>query len=141
MDALVTLGAGDMRRTLNILQSCHMAFPNVDESAVYLTTGNPLPSDIEAAVGWLLNDDFNVAFDRILSLQRTKGVALVDVVRELHPWVFRVEALPTRVRVDLIDKLSDVEHRLAYGTSERLQLGALVAAFVMAREGVVAAAQ
>ena len=64
MDALVTLGAGDMRRSLNILQSASMAFGAVDEDAAYLCTGSPLPRDIEAVVGWLLNEDFNEAFER-----------------------------------------------------------------------------
>lgn len=64
MDALVTLGAGDMRRSLNILQSAHMAFDVIDEDAVYLCTGNPMPRDIEAVVTWLLNEEFNEAFER-----------------------------------------------------------------------------
>jgi replication factor C subunit 3/5 len=46
----------------------------------------------------------------------------------------------SQVRRNLVEALADLEHRLAYGTSERLQLGALVAAFVRAREDVVAAA-
>jgi hypothetical protein len=187
MDALITLGCGDMRRSLNILQvslfvacwqveqrgwvwlqascepschpvfearlgqllpsatlpavlplpacwppgvqSCHMANELVDEKSVYLTTGNPLPSDIEAVVNWLLNEPFVTAFQSecearwgfsfnsghtgalarlhsssllthcvcpllhrcccrhadISKLQTERGVALVDIVRELHP--------------------------------------------------------
>ena len=55
-------------------------------------------------------------------------------------WVFRIESLPTATRIDLIEALADTEHRLAYGTSERLQLGALVGAFGAARASVAAAA-
>lgn len=43
-------------------QSCAMANELVDEAAVYLTTGNPLPSDIESVVTWLLNEPFVDAF-------------------------------------------------------------------------------
>jgi len=141
MDALITLGSGDMRRTLNILQSCHMSSDLVDEKAVYTCTGNPLPQDIESAVHWLLNDDFRTAYNKLLQLQINKGVALVDVVRELHPWMFHIEALPPKVRITLVEKLADVEYRLAYGTSEKLQLGSLVGAFMLAKEEIVAAAQ
>lgn len=141
MDALVTLGGGDMRRTLNILQSCHMACDVVDEKGVYLTTGNPLPSDIESVVNWLLNEEFTAAFQSITKLQIDRGVALVDIVRELHPWMFNIAALPPKVRIMLVEKLADIEHRLAYGCSEQLQLGALVAAFSLVRDDIVAAAQ
>lgn len=117
-----------------------MAFATVDEEAVYLCTGNPLPRDIEAVVNWLLNDDFTAAFRRISEYQVTKGIALVDIVRELHPWLFRIAALPPRTRIELVDRLADIEHRLAYGTSEALQLGSLVGVFSKAREDIVAAA-
>ena len=40
-----------------------------------------------------------------------------------------------------MEKLADVEYRLAYGTSEKLQLGSLVGAFMLAKEEIVAAAQ
>jgi hypothetical protein len=47
---------------LLLLQSCHMACDVVDEKGVYLTTGNPLPSDIESVMNWLLNEEFTTAF-------------------------------------------------------------------------------
>lgn len=49
-------------------------------------------------------------------------------------------SMPAPVRIKLVDAMSDVEHRLAYGTSERLQLGCLVGAFSQAKEAIVAAA-
>mgnify|MGYP002631637907 CR=1 FL=1 len=54
MDACVALGTGDMRKSINILQSAAMAFGTVDESAVYQCTGSPMPKDIEEILGWLL---------------------------------------------------------------------------------------
>lgn len=45
------------------LQSCHMAFETVDQDAVHLCTGNPLPRDIEQAVHWLFNSSFREAYE------------------------------------------------------------------------------
>ncbi|PNW75459.1 hypothetical protein CHLRE_12g527300v5 [Chlamydomonas reinhardtii] len=140
LDAVVQLGSGDMRRSLNILQSCHMAFDTVDQSAVYTCTGNPLPADIERVLTWLLNDRVAEVFANILKLQVDKGIALVDIVRELHPFVMAL-SIPVPAKVALVERLADVEHRLAFSTSEKLQLGALVAAFVRARETIAAAAK
>lgn len=55
-------------------------------------------------------------------------------------WVFRI-GMPPQVRIALVEAMADIEHRLAFGTSERLQLGSLVAAFATAREALVGAAQ
>lgn len=49
--------------------------------------------------------------------------------------------MPARVRIELVTRLADTEHRLAYGTSDTLQLGAVCGAFADAKEGIVAAAQ
>lgn len=54
--------------------------------------------------------------------------------------MFRIESLPAATRIDLIEALADTEHRLAYGTNEQLQLGALVGAFANAKAAVEAAA-
>ncbi len=56
-------------------------------------------------------------------------------------YLFRIESLPAAVRIELVQQLADIEYRLAFATSERLQLGGLVAAFTLAREAIVAAAQ
>lgn len=55
--------------------------------------------------------------------------------------MFNIEALPPKVRITLVEKLADIEHRLAFGCSEQLQLGALVAAFSLVRDDIVAAAK
>lgn len=140
MEALVTLGNGDMRRTLNILQSTHMASGFISRETVYSCTGNPLPDDIQRVAKWLLNDAAQDAFQYILQYQVEKGIALVDIVRELTPFVFQIH-MPNNTLVELIEKLADIEHRLAFGTSDRLQLGSLLGAFLQARETIVASAK
>lgn len=47
-------------------QSTHMASQHIDEEAVYLCTGNPMPKDIEQITYWLLNDSFSDGFRCIL---------------------------------------------------------------------------
>ena len=55
-------------------------------------------------------------------------------------WVFRMK-MPEAVRIELINKMADVEYRLAFAVSEKLQLGSLVGAFAEAKEGIVKAAK
>lgn len=49
--------------------------------------------------------------------------------------------MPSKIRIELIDRMADVEYRLAYGTSEKLQLGALVGAFSQAADALIAVAK
>ena len=62
-----------------------MSADEVSERAVYLCTGNPLPEDIAATVQALFNEGFLDAFSRLAAMQVDKGLALADIVQQLHP--------------------------------------------------------
>ncbi|MED6170205.1 Subunit of heteropentameric Replication factor C (RF-C) [Stylosanthes scabra] len=138
--ALVRLSNGDMRKALNILQSTHMASQQITEEAVHLCTGNPLPKDIEQISYWLLNEQFSDSFKRIHEIKTRKGLALVDIVREVTMFVFKIK-MPPDVRVQLINDLADIEYRLSFGCNDKLQLGSVIATFTRARSALVAAAK
>ncbi|KAG5525090.1 hypothetical protein RHGRI_031687 [Rhododendron griersonianum] len=126
--------------------STHMASQQqITEEAVYLCTGNPLPKDIEQISHWLLNEAFTVSFRRISELKTRKGLALVDIAREVtmhlvNRFVFRIK-MPPDVRVQLINDLADIEYRLSFGCNDKLQLGSLISTFTQARAALVAAAK
>jgi len=135
LKAIMRLGGGDMRKCLNVLQSCHMAYGQITEENVYACTGNPLPSEITEIVNWLLNEDFDPCYNRIKVLQSTKGLALQDIISEIHSYVLRLD-LKAVLIVYLLDKLAEIEFRLSSGGSDKLNLGSLVAAFQIVRKEV-----
>ncbi|XP_022957601.1 replication factor C subunit 3-like [Cucurbita moschata] len=137
--ALVRLCGGDMRKALNILQSTHMASHHITDEAVYLCTGNPMPKDIEQISFWLLNEPFSDSFKRISEIKTRKGLALVDIVREVTMFVFKIK-MPSEVRVQLINDLADIEYRMSFGCNDKLQLGLLISSFTQARYALVGAA-
>lgn len=139
IQAVMTLGCGDMRRTLNLLQSTCMASGHVTETSTYQCAGKPLPSDVKDVAHSLFNDSLQVSFQKISSLQKEKGIALVDILYEMHPYIFKI-SMPPKARIDLVSKLADAEYRLAFGTSDQLQLGAICGAFCQARQSIVNAA-
>lgn len=134
--ALMELSGGDMRKVLNVLQSTWMAFKNVTEDNVYTCVGHPLKKDIENIVYWLLNDeDFKDTYQKITQLKTNKGLALEDILTQVHLYVMRAE-LPGRVISQLIVKMGSIEERLAQGCSEKIQISAFIAAFRIARNQV-----
>lgn len=128
VEMVVTLAMGDMRRVLNVLQACSMAYDHITVERVCMATGSPMPSDIDTMIQWLFNESTPKCYELITNLQVERGVALADLVKLLGPWVGRLQMEPT-VSCYLYDELSNLEHRLSFGVSERLQLGSLVAIF------------
>ena len=134
IQAILRLSGGDMRRVLNLLQSTAMSCPVVDETSVYLTSGAPLPSDIDTILDLLLNHNFRTAYERITAMCTTKGYALADVLQGLTIRVTAMEGLDSAPLARLLDGMSNVEYRLACGTDEKIQTASLVGVFVKMRE-------
>jgi len=139
-EALMRLSQGDMRKVINILQSCNMAFGHVNEDNVYSCTGHPLRSDITNIVNWALNEDFSTAFRNIQDLKTGRGLSLQDILTEVHLYLHRLD-LPAAVRVHLLIKLAELEARLMGGASEKVQLGSFLSAFQVTREMIKAEAE
>ncbi|KAK4052031.1 Subunit of heteropentameric Replication factor C (RF-C) [Microbotryomycetes sp. JL201] len=131
--ALLKLSRGDMRRVLNVVQACHAAFEQTDETAVYNCTGNPHPHDIDDIMKTMMNDSFETAFHRIVQIKAEKGLALQDILAAVYDYVATV-VFSAATRVYLLDHLAQVEHRLSTGGSEKLQLTALLGATKQAIE-------
>ncbi|XP_017882167.1 replication factor C subunit 5 [Ceratina calcarata] len=132
-NALVTLSGGDMRKVLNVLQSTWLAFGSVTEENVYACVGHPLPVDIKNIINWLLNESYDMCYSKIQDIKLKKGLALQDILTELHLFVNKIE-FPDDILMNLIIKLAEIEKRVCIGCSEAVQLNALVSAFQNARD-------
>ena len=130
--AILRLANGDMRKVLNVLQATASGFPRVDAASVHLCTGNPTPAEVRALMEALLNKSLAEAHSDLTALTH-RGFALSDILNELARFVPLV-AMPQDALRLLMERLADIEYRLAFGTSEKLQGASLVGAFVAARE-------
>ena len=133
MKAITHLSGGDMRKALNIMQSTSMAFEQITETNVYTCTGHPLKSDIKAIIQWMLQEDYMAAHSKIANLKQLKGLALQDIITEVHLLVHRIE-FPNKIKIQILEKLSDIEYRLSAGSSDKFQMSAMIAAFQMTKE-------
>ena len=147
-NAILRLSGGDMRRVLNLLQSTAMSNAKewsinegtattsshvIDEADVYLTSGSPLPQDIDQIVDWLMKESFASAYQHVVQLCTLKGYALTDVLHDLTAKLLTLE-LDGGLLGRLLDGMSHVEYRLAAGTDEKIQTASLVGVFVQARQ-------
>jgi replication factor C subunit 3/5 len=133
VNALLRLSLGDLRRSLNLMQTTSLASAVVDQANVYACAGYPLPEEIMDQVQGLMNQPIEMTVEGLESLMVDRGLALLDVVRELHRQVVLLE-LPGAVVANIIDNLAQIEKRLADGCSEKIQAVAIAAAFQLLRQ-------
>ena len=134
LNALIEVSRGDMRRSINILQCCHLLSRMEDvinRHTVYTCTGALHPEDVQFIMQTLLDTSVSVsaAFELVRSLQIARGITLADLAKSLHPMVTQSSALSTARKVRIVICLADIEYRLACRSNEELQLGAIISSF------------
>ena len=130
--AIVSLSGGDMRKVLNILESCALAYETISIETVYEVTGRPSPIEISSIFNWLTQEKFNVAFEKIMELKLRRSLTLDDIIKGIHQQIL-VTAMTDPMKIFIIERLSQIEYRLAQGSNEKAQIASLVGGFVEIR--------
>lgn len=69
----------------------------------------------------------------MLLLQAENGYALQDILTHVHPFIFQID-FPANIKLEILEKLADIEYQLSAGGSERVQLPAFISIFQSARD-------
>lgn len=135
LNAAFKLCNGDMRRCLNTIQASSLAYGEVTERTIYQCTGNPTPQDVRQIVEAMVGSEFDVAWEKCSAVVEESGASVVDLVREVHSYVIRMD-LPVESKCFCLMKLADIEYNLAAGTGEQAALAALLGTMQLVRESV-----
>lgn len=133
LETIIQLSQGDMRNCINILQSTFLSSGKVTRCNVYENTGNPSTEEVEQILLWLKkDDDFTSCCEKVKRMKTERGFALIDILRQIHKRILQGD-MTRRAKTYLLEKMAEIEHQLAFGCSEQLNLYALVGAFQMTK--------
>jgi len=132
LDAICDLAAGDLRKATNILQVASSLGRKVDQDMVFESTENIRPSEIQELLKTALGGSFTAARSKLDDLIARHGLSGEDIIAGIHRAVFDL-GVSEEAKIHLIDRVGEVEFRMISGSSERIQLEALLAHF--AHEG------
>jgi replication factor C small subunit len=132
LSAIAVLAAGDLRKATNILQVSASMGKRVDADAVFESTENIRPSEIQEMLTTALGGNFTAARSRLDELVARHGLSGEDIVAGIHRAVFDLP-VSEDAKIVLVDRVGEAEFRMVSGASERIQLEALLAHF--AHEG------
>ena len=128
--AISAIANGDLRKAINVLQSSAVINENIDENLVYQITSTAKPEDINLLIHTAMDGNFMDALIILDSFLLEQGLSAVDIINQIHRAVFDLD-IPDRVKVKLIDKIGEIDFRLTEGATERIQLDALIAEFML----------
>lgn len=136
VDAIASIASGDLRKATNILQVAASDSEAIDQDAVYGSTESMRPSEVDELLKTALKGNFTGARSKLDDLIVRHGLSGEDIVKGIHRAVFDLP-VDEDAKIRLVDRVGEAEFRLISGSSERIQLEALLAHF--ANEGRPAA--
>jgi replication factor C small subunit len=128
-DALVYISAGDMRKATNLLQTAAMDTEEITSDMLYLVSSMAKEEDMKNLITTSIKGDFLKSREILDDLLIKKGLSGEDVIRQIHRVIFDL-SIPEELKVEVIDKVGEIEFRIVEGSNDRLQLEALMAYFV-----------
>lgn len=128
--ALVKLSQGDMRKALNVLQSCKASLDDplndeIDTDMIYDCIGAPKPKSIEVIFNAIIKNDWNDAFTTMMKIRNIEGLALIDLVSSFIDILDNYD-LKQQTRMKLFVGLSDIEYALSKGGNNNIQSTAVI---------------
>lgn len=85
IDAMVKISKGDMRKVMNILESCALSYrQGITADIIFNVTGRPSKEDVKELFRALLNDEFEACLEKFMQKKKEKSLCLDDLVGEIH---------------------------------------------------------
>ena len=133
LDALIYVAGGDCRKATNSLQVAASMGDKIESNMIYKTASLARPEEVKKLLTTALNGNFLKSRELLDELLITYGLSGSDIVWQMHRAVVDLP-IPDQRKVKLVDKVGEIDFRIAEGASERIQLEALIAQFILAGE-------
>ncbi|MCD5409343.1 MAG: replication factor C small subunit [Methanocellales archaeon] len=131
IEAIKYVTRGDMRKAINSLQSAAVMGKKIDADTIYQITATACPGEMNELIESSLKGDFMGARDKLDALLIDQGMAGEDVIYQIHRAIMDFGDISDNLRVQLLDKIGEIDFRLTEGANERIQLEALIAHFML----------
>lgn len=129
LNAIFEISEGDMRKAVNLLQSC-ASEKKITEKVVYETASKAQPKEIKNILECALDGEFLKARKILLELLLKQGVSGKDIIKEVSRQIHSIN-LPESEKMTIIEKIGEYEFRMDQGGDEQIQLEALLAQFAL----------
>ncbi len=128
--ALFYVSEGDMRRALNALQGAALHSSHVTADLIHKISSRAKPKEVRDMVQLALAGDFPKSRENLDKLIIHYGLSGEDILNQVYREIPNLQ-IDDKRKVALMDRLGEYNFRLVQGASERIQIEAMLAQFVL----------
>ncbi len=129
LEALYTASEGDVRRSINILQSAAAISNHITQKHIHDIVSAARPKEILDVLLLTTTKDFITARKKLLDVMLAYGLSGLDVIKHIQQEVWNLP-LADEHKMRFIEKCGEIEFRMVEGSDEYVQLESLLASFI-----------
>lgn len=131
-DAIVYASEGDLRKAINILQGSAFLGKKITDKIVYSVSSRARPVEIRELIKLAFSKKFTEARELLTKLMYEYGMSGEDIIVQLYRELMEMDekAIPTKVKIELVNVIAEYNYRIVEGANERIQLEAMLAQFM-----------
>lgn len=133
IETIVKFAEGDMRKSVNMLQSAASQGEIITEDGVFGVVSKAKPQEIKNMINAALQGNFIESRNILRSVMIEQGTSGEDMVNQIYAEISsRVNKgyMDGEVYMDLIGALAEIDFRIREGANPRIQLEALLTKFL-----------
>ena len=131
LDMIVYLAEGDLRKSINTLQTASLHSKKITEKTILEVTSSANPEQVKEMIEYSLKGDFENSRKTLLNLIVDQGLSGEDIIKEVHKQIFNLN-IENKKKINMLAKVGDYEFRLTEGANPLVQLEAMLAQFMLA---------
>jgi len=128
--AIQNVADGDIRKAVNILQTCAALNKIITEEHIYNIINAVRPREIRELILLAINGEFMKSRDKLLDAMLKHGLSGLDLIKYIQKEILNME-LSDRDKAKFTELCGEIEFRLVEGSDEFIQLEALIASFIL----------
>jgi replication factor C subunit 3/5 len=128
---IIKISEGDMRKSINILQSLYLINSNniIITKDLYQMISYLEPDKSIEMMNYLFEEkSLNEIYNTILKFKEENNLSINDIIKELSHFLLKSKIIPTSKLIEIFDKLAQIEVYLTNNVNQDIQLCAIISA-------------
>lgn len=128
---IANLCNGDLRKSINLLQSISMKTNNITINMSYESAGLPSLENINIIFEYLINQkyDFQVTYNTIYNIIKLNGYSLGIILKEITNLLLKKELLDSKYYAQIFSDLSNIENKVSKSTFDDIYISSFISIF------------
>jgi replication factor C subunit 3/5 len=132
LNIIATLSNGDLRKSINLLQSISMKTPEITEDNAYESAGLPSKDDIEIIFKNLYDVSISLldSYKEINSIIKYNGYSLAIILKEINNKIIKnVSLFKIKNLAQIFSDMSDLENKVSKSTFDDIYILSFISIF------------